>query len=266
MNDRISLKALGVLPHPDAGRGAGRGGIAAREHAKLTAPAADLTELSLEQLMAIPVYAAARREQRSSEAASSVTIVTGQEIANHGWRTLADVINAVPGFDMTYDRAYRCIGVRGFGRPGDYDTRILILLNGARINEPIFDHGGAGHDAFVDVAIIDRVEVVRGPSSSLYGTNAFLAVVRHHHPRRRGAAGGRVAATYATAETRRGLVTYGTRRPSGLDAFVAAAGGRDTAAISPSRSSARRRRISAGPRRSTARTTGTSSPSSPGAG
>lgn len=225
MNDRISLKALGSCLTLTLGAGLAAA-ASPPANTPATAPAADLTELSLEQLMAIPVYAAARREQRSSEAASSVTIVTGQEIANHGWRTLADVINAVPGFYMTYDRAYRCIGVRGFGRPGDYDTRILILLNGARINEPIFDHGGAGHDAFVDVAIIDRVEVVRGPSSSLYGTNAFLAVVNIITRDGAGAAGGRVAATYATAETRRGLVTYGTRRPSGLDAFVAAAGGR----------------------------------------
>ncbi len=198
--------------------------VSAQELSAEAPAASDLTEMSLEQLMNIPVYAAARREQQSSEAASSVTVITAQEIRNHGWRTLAEIMNATPGLYMTDDRTYQYLGVRGFSRPGDDNTRILVLLNGARVNEPMFDSGGVGHDAIVDVGVIDRVEVVRGPSSSLYGTNAFLAVVNIITHTGAGAAGGRATATYGSYDTWHGLVSYGYHADSGLDAIVSASG------------------------------------------
>ena len=182
----------------------------------------DLTELSLEQLMDIPVYAAARREQKTTEAPSSVTIITAQEIRTYGWRTLAEILNTVPGLYMTYDRSYQYIGVRGFSRPGDYNTRVLILLNGIRVNEAIFDSGGVGNDAIVDVDTIERVEVVRGPSSSLYGTSAFLAVVNIITHNGDSAAGGTVSAEYGSYDALLGRLSYGQRLKSGLDFYVSA--------------------------------------------
>ena len=202
------------------------GPAAAPGRAENPQPAIDLTELSLEQLMDIPVLAAARREQKTSEAASSVTIITASEIRTHGWRTLAEILNAVPGLYMSYDRAYHYIGVRGFGRPGDFNTRVLILLNGVRVNEPLFDNGGAGNDAIVDLETIERVEVVRGPSSSLYGTNALLAVVNIITPSGAQAAGGRVSAAYGSYDALWGRLSYGQRLNSGLEFLVSASGAR----------------------------------------
>jgi iron complex outermembrane receptor protein len=182
----------------------------------------DLTEMSLEELMDIRVYAAARREQKTSEVASSVTIITSQEIRDYGWRTLADVLNTVPGLYATYDRAYHYIGVRGFSRSGDYNSRILILLNGTRVNEPIYDNGGVGNDAIVCLDMVERIEVVRGSATSFYGNNALLAVVNIITVDDADAHGGSAVAEYGSFATRRGFVAVGYRLPSGPDIRVSA--------------------------------------------
>ncbi len=143
-------------------------------------PAADLTELNLEQLMEMKVekvYGASKFEQDVTEAPSSVTVVTDDDIKQYGWRTLADVLNATRGFFTSYDRTYQYIGVRGFNRPGDYNSRVLILIDGHRLNDSIFDTAAIGTDFPLDMALIERIEIVRGPSSSLYGTSAFFGII-----------------------------------------------------------------------------------------
>ena len=123
------------------------------------------------------VNAASRYDQPTSEAPASVSLVTAQDIERHGYRTLGDILNSVRGFTLSSDRNYSYIGVRGFERAGDYNSRILVLLDGHRLNDNVYEDVGYGYDGLVDVSLIDRVEVVRGPSSSLYGTSAFFAVV-----------------------------------------------------------------------------------------
>lgn len=152
------------------------------EEATLPEPAnpADLTQLSLEQLMALEVeqvYSATRYSQRVIDAPSSTTVITAEEIRRFGHRTLADVLNSVRGFVSTSDRNYNYTTARGFGRPGDYDSRILVLVDGVRVNEPVYDSPGTGTDFILDIALADRIEIIRGPGSALYGTNAVFAVV-----------------------------------------------------------------------------------------
>ncbi|MEM5787986.1 MAG: TonB-dependent receptor plug domain-containing protein, partial [Syntrophobacteraceae bacterium] len=68
------------------------------------------------------VFGASKFEQKQTEAPSSITILTQNEIKKFGYRTLGDVLRSVRGFFVNYDRNYSYIGVRGFGRPGDYNT------------------------------------------------------------------------------------------------------------------------------------------------
>jgi iron complex outermembrane receptor protein len=134
--------------------------------------------LSLQDLLTAEVVSTASKfQQEVREAPAAITIVTAEEIRGFGHRTLADVLRSVRGLYTTYDRNYSYIGMRGFARPGDYNTRILMLLDGHRLNDPVYDMAPIGTDFPVDVSLIDRVEVIRGPGSSLYGTNAFFAVV-----------------------------------------------------------------------------------------
>jgi outer membrane receptor for ferrienterochelin and colicins len=137
----------------------------------------DLTEASLEELTNIQVYSASKHLQNASDAPSSVTVVTAAEIQKYGYRTLADILQSVRGFYVTSDRDYSFVGVRGFGRLGDSNNRILVLIDGHRINDNVFGEPYLGTEFLVDVDLIERVEIIRGPSSSLYGADAFFAVI-----------------------------------------------------------------------------------------
>ena len=123
------------------------------------------------------MYGASAYLQKVTEAPSSVTIVTAEQIRRYGFRTLADVLRSVRGFYVTYDRNYSYVGVRGFSRPGDYNARVLLLIDGHRLNDNVFGSALIGSEFPLDIALIERLEIIRGPSSSLYGTSAFFAVI-----------------------------------------------------------------------------------------
>lgn len=137
----------------------------------------DVMELSLEELKSVQVYSASMYLQDDREAPSSVTVITADQIRQFGYRTLADALRSVRGFDVTYDRNYTNVGVRGFSRPGGYNDQVLLLVNGHRFNDNVYNSAQIGTEFPLDVALIERIEIVRGPSSSLYGASAFLAVI-----------------------------------------------------------------------------------------
>ncbi len=140
--------------------------------------APELTDLSLDELLGVEVvFSASKYEQHPLDAPASVSIVTREEIEAHGYRTLAEILGATRGIFTTYDRTYHYAGIRGFGRPGDYNSRLLLLVDGARLNDNIYESAGIGGDFPVDIDLIERVEIVRGPSSSIYGTSALFGVV-----------------------------------------------------------------------------------------
>ncbi|MCE9535294.1 MAG: TonB-dependent receptor, partial [Nitrospirae bacterium] len=113
----------------------------------------------------------------TQEAPASITLITAQEIRRFGYRSLADILRSVRGFYSTYDRNYSYIGLRGFARPGDYNTRVLLLIDGHRLNDGVYDMAPMGTDFLFDVSLIERIEVIRGPGSSLYGNNALFGVI-----------------------------------------------------------------------------------------
>jgi outer membrane receptor protein involved in Fe transport len=176
----------------------------------------DITDLSLEDLMNVEVYSASKHTQSASDAPSSVTVVTADEIEKSGYRTLADILESVRGFYITYDRDYSFVGVRGFGRLGDSNNRILVLIDGHRINDNVFGEPYLGTEFLVDVDLIERVEIIRGPSSSLYGADAFFAVINVITRKQEQMRGFELSFAGASFETYRGRVSYG-RRFRGID-------------------------------------------------
>lgn len=139
--------------------------------------AGDLTHISIEQLLNIDVVTASRLPQRISEAPSSVSVILADDIRRHGHRTLADILRSMRGVYVSYDRNYSFAGTRGSGRPGDFNTRLLILIDGLRLNDVVFDQGALGTEFPIDISLIERVEFVPGPGSALYGSSAFFGVV-----------------------------------------------------------------------------------------
>jgi iron complex outermembrane receptor protein len=140
-------------------------------------PVADLTGMSLEDLSQVRLSTASRHLEDPRKAPTAMTVISAEEISRYGWRTLADLLRSVTGFYTAYDRTYTYAGVRGFLQSGDYNARILLLVDGHRINDNIYDGGLIGTEFPLDLSLIDRVEILRGPGSSLYGTNAELGVV-----------------------------------------------------------------------------------------
>jgi iron complex outermembrane receptor protein len=182
----------------------------------------DLTALSLEDLLNVEVYSASKFPQKMSEAPSYVTVVTAADIKTYGYRTLADILRSVPGLYVSYDRQYNFLGVRGFSRPGDYNSRILLLVDGNRLNDAVYDTASIGTEFPIDVDLIDRVEFVAGPGSSIYGSNAFFGVINVITRNGRGIGGVEVAGSVASAQTAKGRVTAGGVLDSGLDWILSA--------------------------------------------
>src|SRR6185295_8567422 len=119
-----------------------------------------------------PVEAASKRLLAVDEAPASTTVITAEEIRAFGYTTLAQALQVVRGFYLTDDRTYTATGVRGFSPPGDYNTRILILWDGHAMNDVWIGQGFVERGLNVDLNEVERIEIVRGPGSALYGTGA----------------------------------------------------------------------------------------------
>lgn len=183
----------------------------------------DLSQMGLEELVKVrvdTVSGASKFLERSTDVAASVTVVTAEEIREFGYRTLADVLQSVRGFDVSYDRNYSYVGIRGFLKPGDYNARILFLLDGHRVNDNIYDGAYVGTAFPVDINLIDRIEIVRGASSSVYGPGALLAVINVLTKRGRDLNGAEISASAGSLRTYKGRATYGTRFDNGLEMLL----------------------------------------------
>lgn len=139
--------------------------------------AGQLVELPFEQLVMLEVSSASRYPQKIGEAPSAAVVVDADEIRAYGHRTLADILRGMPGLYITNDRSWSYLGVRGFSRPGDYNTRVLLLVDGYRVNDNIYNQAYLGNEFLIDTDMIARVEFIPGPGASVYGDNAFFGVI-----------------------------------------------------------------------------------------
>ncbi len=140
-----------------------------------TGEQSQLIDLSLTPLR--EVAAASRFAESIEDAPSSVSIIDGQELRAFGYPTIAESLRGVRGFYLSNDHGYVSAGIRGLGEPNDYGNRLLVLSDGQSLNDNLLNSSYIGSDGRVDLHDVDRIEVVRGPGSLLYGTGAFSGVV-----------------------------------------------------------------------------------------
>ncbi len=138
-----------------------------------------LFSLDLKDLLQMKVEVASKSGQIVSEAPSSVTIFTKAEIHNMGVSTLEELLNFVPGMQVARTEEVgskiNTVSVRG-RRTIHSSPEVLFLIDGQRLNGA-WDGGALVFNNHMSVDGIKQVEVIRGPGSALYGSNAFLAVV-----------------------------------------------------------------------------------------
>jgi outer membrane receptor for ferrienterochelin and colicins len=179
----------------------------------------DVQDLSLDSLLNLSISSAAKYEQKVSDAPASVSIITSEDIERYGYRTLEDVLMNVRGFYTSYDRNYTYVGVRGFGRPGDYNSRILLLINGHTMNDNVYGQAAVGTELSVNLEGVERIEIVRGPGSALYGTNAMFAVVNVVTKKAKDVDGLELTAGTGSYGRKSGWLTFGKELDNGVELF-----------------------------------------------
>lgn len=132
-----------------------------------------LLELSLEDLLNMKVTVASKKALTTRESPGILTIISAEEIQAQGSRDLIDVLRMVPGLSFSYD-VQGTVGIASRGSWG-HEGKILLMLNGLELNENAYSTTIFGNH--YDVNQIKRIEIIRGPGSSVYGGYAELGVI-----------------------------------------------------------------------------------------
>jgi outer membrane receptor for ferrienterochelin and colicins len=179
----------------------------------------DYADMDPSVLMNIPIRTASKFDQKATEAPASTTVITSVEIKRYGYRTLGDILKSVPGFYVSYDRNYQFLGARGVNL-GDFNSRILLLVDGHRINNDLTDGAFIDTAFILDIDLIDRIEIVRGPGSVLYGDNAFFGVINVITRRAEQINGAEVSGSYGEFNTYQTRVSVGKSFTNGLELLL----------------------------------------------
>ena len=194
----VWIVALGSL----AARGATPQSPAAQH-----APAGDLTQVSIENLMNMEVTSVSKKEQKLSQVAAAIFVVTQEDIRHSGATNIPDLLRMVPGLDVAQINANTwAISARGFN--SEFANKLLVLIDGRTVYTPLF--GGANWDTFdVPLEDIERIEVIRGPGGTIWGANAVNGVINVITKKTEDTLGGLLSAGGGTAAEEFGTVQYG---------------------------------------------------------
>lgn len=131
----------------------------------------DLAEMDLADLMKITI--ATNKKQLLEEAPSIVSVVTRKDIESYGCRDISDILRSIPGFEFGID----VFSIAGLSFRGIWvhEGKALIMLNGLTLND--FGFGNYNFIGTIPASLIERVEIIRGPGSALYGGFAEVCVI-----------------------------------------------------------------------------------------
>lgn len=135
----------------------------------------DLTQFSIEDLMQLKVVSATKTEQSLQDTAAAVFVITADDIRRSGATSIPEVLRLAPGVEAAQIDASRwSVTIRGFG--GRFANKLLVLVDGRSVYTPLFSgvHWEVQGPPLEEIA---RIEVIRGPGGSLWGTNAVNGVI-----------------------------------------------------------------------------------------
>ncbi len=191
-----------------------------------TLTADDLMNMPLEKLVNIEVLVtgASKYAEKASEAPSIVEVLTAEDIHTYGWRTLGDAINGLHGVYISNDRQHSTPGVRGFSLTSTSNSRLLVMIDGHRMNENVYDSAYVGREFMLDMGLVDHIEYIPGPGSSIYGANAMMGVVNVVTKKGSDINGTEVSLAGGTFRTAEARGTYGKTLSNGVDVLLSSSG------------------------------------------
>lgn len=163
----------------------------------------DIESLALADLLERPVTAASGYESKPQDSPTLVSTLQSETIRAFGYRTVRDALMGMRGVYIGNDRNYSYIGARGYGIPGDYNTRFALSIDNHPINDAVYGQAYLGGELGLPLLAVERLELVRGGAWSVHGENALL---------------GAIQIVTATGATRPGLLVTSTTRSTAAPA------------------------------------------------
>jgi len=135
-----------------------------------------LREMSLEELMQVTIIGSTLTDESLETVPSAVTVFSRKQIEQMGFDYLHELLNLVPGYQSQRNAEYATLysySARG-RRNGAQSKEVLLLIDGRIFNNPRI---GSSNPVMLNLSQIERVEVIRGPGSALYGSGAYTGVI-----------------------------------------------------------------------------------------
>lgn len=169
--------------------------------------AQDLTELGLEELMAIEVTSVSKKAQPIAQTASAIFVITQEDIRRSGANSIPEVLRMAPGLHVArIDSNKWAITSRGFN--GRFADDLLVLMDGRTVYSPLVA-GTFWEVQDTPLEDIERIEVIRGPAGTLWGANAVNGAINIITKKAKQTQGGLVTLGGGTEERTFTTVRYG---------------------------------------------------------
>ncbi|MGM0655993.1 MAG: TonB-dependent receptor domain-containing protein [Thermodesulfobacteriota bacterium] len=167
----------------------------------------DLTEFSIEELMDIKVTSVSKKSQRLSDSAAAIFVITREDIRRSGVTSIPDALRMAPGLNVARIDANKwAVNCRGFN--SRFSPSLQVLVDGRSVYTPSFS-GVYWEVTNVLLEDVDRIEVIRGPGATIWGSNAVNGVINIITRRANDTQGGFVKASAGSVEKNRVATRYG---------------------------------------------------------
>jgi len=167
----------------------------------------DLTQLSLQDLLQVPVTSVSKRKQPLSRTAAAVYVITQEDIRRSVATCLPELLRMAPGLHVARIDANKwAVGARGFG--GRYSDKLLVLVDGRSVYTQLFS-GVYWESLDLPIEDIERIEIIRGPGAAVWGANAVNGVINIITKTARDTRGPLVSAETGTSDRAVGTLRYG---------------------------------------------------------
>jgi iron complex outermembrane receptor protein len=172
-------------------------------------PPADLTKLTLEQLMDIQVTSVSKRQEKFSKAPSAIFVITQEDLRRSGVNTIPEALRMVPGVQVSQiDSSTWAITARGFN--SRFANKLLVLVDGRSVYTHVFA-GVFWDEQDMVLEDVERIEVIRGPGGTLWGANAVNGVINIITKNAHKTTGGQISVGGGNLDSFIGSIRYGEK-------------------------------------------------------